>query len=326
MHVGDGAWVLVDSCGRADAPAALHYLGTLGIDPADAVKLIVATHWHDDHIRGIAHMASICNTASFCCAAALRAEEFLAAIHELEHRHFAAFGSGVQEIYKLFSRHREKGAVPTWALANRRVFSSGACHIWSLSPADDTLLDSMRALLPSVGQAETRIRSLSPNELAVVLWIEVGEIVVLLGSDLEHRGWVKILHDDARPTGAASAFKVPHHGSDSGDAAEVWHRMLDGDPFAVLTPWRRGNRFLPTDADVRRILSRTPSAYTTAKGDTVRPTRRDSAVERAIRESGIRLRRTPASSAVRLRRPIASHTHWRVELFGSACHLNELVS
>ena len=133
MHVGDGAWVLVDSCGRADAPAALHYLGTLGIDPADAAKLIVATHWHDDHIRGIAHMASICNTASFCCAAALRAEEFLAAIHELEHRHFAAFGSGVQEIYKLFSRHREKGAVPTWALANRRVFSSGACHIWSLS-------------------------------------------------------------------------------------------------------------------------------------------------------------------------------------------------
>ena len=32
MHIGEGAWVLVDSCGRADAPAALDYLETLGID------------------------------------------------------------------------------------------------------------------------------------------------------------------------------------------------------------------------------------------------------------------------------------------------------
>ena len=87
MHIGEGAWVLVDSCGRADAPAALDYLETLGIDPAKAVKLIVASHWHDDHICGIAHMARACSTATFCCASVLCAEEFLAAFHALEHRH-----------------------------------------------------------------------------------------------------------------------------------------------------------------------------------------------------------------------------------------------
>ncbi|MDE0179372.1 MAG: hypothetical protein OXP36_12355, partial [Gammaproteobacteria bacterium] len=38
MHIGGGSWVLVDSCGRADAPAALDYLAKLGIDPAKAVK------------------------------------------------------------------------------------------------------------------------------------------------------------------------------------------------------------------------------------------------------------------------------------------------
>ena len=35
-------------------------------------------------------------------------------------------------------------------------------------------VDFMRALgglLPKAGQAETRIRSLSPNEVAVVLWV-----------------------------------------------------------------------------------------------------------------------------------------------------------
>ena len=326
MHIGEGAWVLVDSCGRADAPAALDYLETLGIDPAKAVKLIVASHWHDDHICGIAHMARACSTATFCCASVLCAEEFLAAVHALEHRHFAAFGSGVREIYDVFSRLRLEDSAPAFAIANRRVFANGSCHIYSLSPTDDAFVHFMRAiggLLPKAGQAETRIRSLSPNEVAVVLWVEVGDIVVLLGSDLDRRGWVKILQDDARPTGTASAFKVSHHGSESGDAPEVWQRMLDDDPFAILAPWRRGNRTLPTDRDARRILARTPNAYTTAMNDPVRPTSRDSSVERTIRESGIGLRRTPAPDVVRLRRPIASRTQWQVELFGTACHLRE---
>ena len=327
MHIGEGAWVLVDSCGRADAPAALDYLETLGIDPAEAVKLVVASHWHDDHIRGIAHMAKACSTATFCCANVLCAEEFLAVVHALEHRHFAASSSGVREIYDVFSMLREGGAVPTLALANRRVFMNDMCQIWSLSPADDAFLDFMRAvgrLSPKAGQAETRIRSLSPNEVAMVLWVEVGDIIVLLGADLERRGWLKILQDEMRPSGRASAYKLPHHGSESGDEPEVWQRMLDIDsPFAILTSWRRGDRTLPTNSDVRRILARTPNAYATAKTDSVRPTRRDSAVKRTIRESGIRIRRAPTPNVVRLRRPIAPRTRWQVELFGTACHLGE---
>ena len=48
LHIGGGVWILVDSCGRADAPAALEYLGGIGLDPALVVVLIVATHWHDE--------------------------------------------------------------------------------------------------------------------------------------------------------------------------------------------------------------------------------------------------------------------------------------
>ena len=326
MHIGGGSWVLVDSCGRADAPAALDYLAEIGVDPAEAVKLVVASHWHDDHIRGMANMASACSTAMFCCASVLCTEEFLAAVDALEHRHFASFGSGAREIHDVFSRLRSAGSSPTLASANKRVFANGSCHIWALSPADDVFLSFIRAiggLLPNVGQAETRIPSLSPNDVAVVLWVEVGDISVLLGSDLERRGWAKILQDDARPTGTASAFKVSHHGAASGDVPEVWQRMLDAVPTAVLTPWRRGNRMLPTSRDVQRILTRTPNAYATATIDAVRPARRDRTVERTIRESGIRLRRMSAPSAVRLRRPIAAHTQWQVDLLGTACHLSE---
>ena len=139
-----------------------------------------------------------------------------------------------------FSRLREAGSVPTWAVANRRLFSRGACEIWSLAPADDAFVGFLRdlsRLVPETGQAETRIPSLSPNGVAVVLWITVGEIVVLLGSDLERGGWSTVVQDVARPVGRASVFKVPHHGSGSAHEPDVWEHMLDSEPFAVITPF-----------------------------------------------------------------------------------------
>ena len=72
LHLGDGIWVLVDSCLDSDGlPQALRYFESINVDPAEAVDLIVATHWHDDHIRGIADLVETCKKATFCCGAVL---------------------------------------------------------------------------------------------------------------------------------------------------------------------------------------------------------------------------------------------------------------
>ena len=85
LHIGFGSWVIVDSCiNDAGKPRALEYLESIGVNPAQGVELIVATHWHDDHIRGMAKLVEVCSKANFCCANALRTEEFLAAIDALE--------------------------------------------------------------------------------------------------------------------------------------------------------------------------------------------------------------------------------------------------
>lgn len=328
MHVGDGAWVLVDSCGRSDDPAALNYLRAIGVDPSQAVTMIVATHWHDDHIRGLARMVQVCAKASFCCAIALCTEEFLAMVYALEGRHYASSVSGIREIHRVFSVLSKISSTPTMAVANRQILTRDTCHIRALSPDDEALLRSMRALgrlIPKTGQAETRILSLSPNEASVVLRVEIGDVAVLLGSDLERGGWLKILQDKTRPHDAASVFKVPHHGAESADEPLVWKRLLAPDPVALLAPWRRGGRTLPSDRDAQRILARTSRAYVTAMADASRPARRANAVDRTIKESGIRLRRTPAPGAVRLRRRLRSGEQWRVEMFGTACHLQEYV-
>jgi glyoxylase-like metal-dependent hydrolase (beta-lactamase superfamily II) len=77
VHLGGGNWLLVDSCidQRSGEQPALEYLGRIGMDPAACVRLIVATHWHDDHVRGLARVVARCREARFACSAALRARE-----------------------------------------------------------------------------------------------------------------------------------------------------------------------------------------------------------------------------------------------------------
>ena len=94
LHVGEGVWILIDSCvGKDGTPRALQYLESIGVDPAEAVGLIVATHWHDDHIRGIANIVEVCSRAAFCCASVLCNKEFLAVADALERKRRRSFTS-----------------------------------------------------------------------------------------------------------------------------------------------------------------------------------------------------------------------------------------
>ena len=332
VHTGGERWMIIDSCiGASGCPRALEYLANIGVDPARAVDRIVATHWHDDHIRGMAKLVQVCRNAEFCCAGALCDKEFLAAVHALEQRHFSAAGSGVRELHSVFSQLESRASPPTFAFANRRIHVQGGCEVWSLSPHDAAFrnfLASVGRRFSGEGRTKMRVPSNLPNEVAVVLWIRVADIVVLLGSDLERPSWIEILKSEARPYDLASVFKVPHHGSPDAHEPEVWMRMLEPNPYAVLTPWRRGKGTLPSKEDVQRLLSETDNAFTTARTHAAAQTQahRNPAVSRTLRDSEVKLRRSVMpSGAVRLRRPIDSGAKWKVETFGPACHLSDLV-
>ena len=79
VHIGHQEWLLVDSCldFASRQPAPLAYLRSIGVNPSEAVKLVVATHWHDDHIRGLGTVLHTCEVAQFVCSVALRSDEFL---------------------------------------------------------------------------------------------------------------------------------------------------------------------------------------------------------------------------------------------------------
>jgi beta-lactamase superfamily II metal-dependent hydrolase len=94
-----------------------------------------------------------------------------------------------------------------------------------LSPSDASLVLAHRniaTLLPQPKTTKLHIPALTPNHAAVVLWINIGEAFILLGSDLEETGnpdmgWSVILGSRTDPMGKASIFKIPHHGSSTAD-------------------------------------------------------------------------------------------------------------
>lgn len=137
VHVGEGEWLVVDCYLSSNGlPAALNYLYRINVDPATAVKLVVATHWHDDHIRGMNKLIVACSSAYFCCASALNNDEFLGVASALRNKDCSDLGRGVREIYEVFSTLKRDRRQPIWAISNRIISKRERYEIWSLSPFD----------------------------------------------------------------------------------------------------------------------------------------------------------------------------------------------
>jgi glyoxylase-like metal-dependent hydrolase (beta-lactamase superfamily II) len=82
VHLGSNDWIIVDSCinRRTRGLPALDYLDRIGVDASSHVRLVVATHAHDDHFAGISEMLERCDAADFVCQTALVSEQFLALV------------------------------------------------------------------------------------------------------------------------------------------------------------------------------------------------------------------------------------------------------
>jgi len=69
-HLGESQWIVVDSCINSDtrSPVASDYFGKLGVIPATDVQAVIATHWHDDHMGGLAELFAACHRGKNICA------------------------------------------------------------------------------------------------------------------------------------------------------------------------------------------------------------------------------------------------------------------
>lgn len=342
VHIGDQQWFVIDSCidFLSKEPASLNYLKKLNIDPSKVIKQIIITHWHDDHIKGIAQVINACPYASIICSAALQSDEFLK-LSELYGCKTLGGSLGLGEFKEIIEILIEKGfstkkGTLIYTMADRLLFkrtlnNGKVCSIYSLSPSD---LDFKAAqsqflkFLPAGYLPPKRsLVATSPNYAAIVLWISIGETNFLLGSDLEESGnplsgWSVILSSPVFSKEKAFFFKIPHHGSKTGHHPEVWTKLLYEDNICVLTPWQKGNDVLPKKEDVDRICSLSKEAYTTAHLRSSK-IKRNHTVDKTIRETVRNIRAIETSTGhVRIR--IKPEQQWGVSLFGGASKLEQL--
>jgi hypothetical protein len=339
VHLGEGEWAIVDSCIHPPTkrPIALDYLQELGVDVATAVRLIVATHFHDDHVRGLTDIAEACPNAEFVCSAAMAYDEFWQLLEANKRSGIDENGtSEFENILQLLAARSElRGRVisPGYAKSGTVLYRAGTAPadrvVEALSPSDATMTAAhlrIGALLPQPGGLRIAAPSLSANDLSLALWVRVGDARAVLGADLEEtgnagEGWQAVVASTVRPAGRASIFKIPHHGSPTGHHDPVWTEMLGPEPLATITPYARGVRRLPARADELRICQRTPHVYLTSVALRRPPASRAASVERIVRS--IAKERTVVSSNmghVRLR--VKSDGSSVVDLFDAASRVS----
>ena len=342
VHLGHGDWMVVDSClnPKTRVPAALEYLDDLGVAIGSALKLLVITHWHDDHVRGAAKIFQRAEAARIVCSAKDHGQALFEALATARAARLP--GTGFDELAEILDilhdrrlpGQRPESVGPVWAAEGKMLLQrlAGAdgrrpMKVVALSPSDSTLTlatHELRQFLPRLAAPERRAVRLTPNARSVVVFAETGTRAVLLGGDLENTinpatGWNAIVKSPLRPATRSEVFKVPHHGSVGADNDDVWQQMLTDDPVACVTPFSRGRLPLPTTADLRRLAGRTCRVFCTRRARGPKPRRKPATVERTVHEV-VRRRRSMEGPLghIRVRGSLADRSPLRVELFGPA--------
>jgi beta-lactamase superfamily II metal-dependent hydrolase len=338
VHLGGGKWMIVDSCidQTSGRPVALRYLEQLRVDVSQDVALVVVTHWHDDHIQGAAQVVREATNAKFACSAALKTREFFVLLNAArEEIKLVDNSSGVSEfaaILKALNGRSDRQSPHYWAAEGTVLFENPAdgIEVRALSPSAETITQAATTignLLPTPGSTIKRIPEHSPNDLSVVLLIRSPQASVLLGGDLEtsedpHRGWRAVVASAVRPAVRSIGFKVSHHGSHNGDLPAIWTNLLAPAPFALLTPYGRGKKPLPSPEDVKRITAQTTNLFSTVWPPTVSPKFDDKAVKRTVDEVLRDARTTRGRPGhLRLRVPIKTAAAAALERFDGAVKL-----
>ena len=159
--------------------------------------------------------------------------------------------------------------------------------------------------------------------------MELGNEIILLGADLENTsdskvGWSAILSASTVTSEKANVFKIPHHGSENAHNDDVWVKLLWSEPIAIVTPFSRGRKSLPSQEDIKRITNLTSCAYATAPAKQRRSRGGRSVVRKLSEQATIYMQDIDYCwGQVRLRKRMNQvGKAWQVELFGDAHALN----
>ena len=207
IHIGSGKWAIIDSClDDAFEPASLSYLRSLGVSVETDVISVSASHWHDDHVKGLARTIEACRAARLSMGSALKSTEFVAFLCAHESQPVQKLDRGGTELLGCLEALGKSGRSIKPLHEDTLVFDFGhdelahclRVEMRALSPSGKQFDEFIRRIrdFPSIskGQPKGRISEPSRNDLSVAMLLTIGDQAVLLGADLEQladpqKGW-----------------------------------------------------------------------------------------------------------------------------------------
>ena len=175
-HIGDNNWIIIDSCinpDDKDLPLALAYLKDIGVSPQN-ISLIICSHWHDDHIKGISKILKAAINADFCISRAHDKNKFLAFVGMDSAK---PLNYSTKEFTNCLNILIERNKHFIDAIEDRPILANHFSRITCLSPSDYTTQKfdiEIASLNKEFGAANKKIPYSSPNSKSIVLFAKLG--------------------------------------------------------------------------------------------------------------------------------------------------------
>jgi len=334
IHLSQREWIVVDSCKDPISKKilGLDYLKQIGVKVDTEVKMIVCTHWDDDHIKGISDIFEECKAAIFCISAVRDRPKFLQLV-SLDYEKLDKIGSvsSTKELMACLKIIQQRDIPMRSAMQDRNLYSTQLdnehVQVHSLSPSDRSmeLYDSEISRLISEYGSPAKKLIQSPNQKSVVLYLKLGRHRAILGADLEVTGsqltgWECILQSSQSIDQSSSYIKISHHGSENGYHSDIWTELLEKNPLATLTPWNK-NHGLPQQKMVELYKGHTDKLYITSNITSTSSKKRDSDIEKAMARHGVKTREIRYYEGIIRSRIKLDQSAWTTALSGYAKQL-----
>jgi len=259
--------------------------------PRRSLRFLAVTHPHSDHCCGITQLSEAVSVGEWWVYDSLPHEnvrEFfrqlviLGAIDAVDDALRLPPGTISLETLRLYDRvmeHARRPDAPTPRLLKvPEAFDlcDGQVRIVILAPGIRSCLTYGDAIGRSLKSMTKDGRTVSPdwspsqvcaNLISASILIEYGATRILLSGDAQVPLWEEWDIDRAERPGldvrTVHFLKIGHHGSQNGYFRPLYERVCGSQTTAVLTPFARGQKPLPSRDGVQQIAHHTTNIYTT---------------------------------------------------------------
>lgn len=291
INIPNVGWGVIDSClwkiKRQKQNPALEYLKSKHVSH---LAFIILTHPHSDHFQGLAqiigHYLGQIDRICYYSGDGLREyRAYLAKKGVLGEPGLRELGN----IFKRFEEAKDKGAKIVRLSERTEIIRKGRygdydIEIIALSPSAESINQYVKLLYKAIptkdGDVVKVIHDSHHNLLASALYCQIGQLTLILGSDLEignndQTGWRGVLANKDSPDLSAHVIKVPHHGSENAFYAPVWQAFSQNNHLvSVITPYMRLSDPLPTLEILQKISHYSQVIAITTKTKSIEPRKR----------------------------------------------------